>query len=125
PRVAARGEQIAKRYGDGAASVYFELRNEPHDKLTPEKWNAAIPKLLAAVRKTNPTRPVIVGPANWNAIRSLDTLRLPDDRNLIVTVHFYDPFQFTHQGASFVKDAAKWKGRQWTGSKAEQEQDPK
>ena len=121
PRLAALWEQIAKRYADRPASVYFELLNEPHDKLTPERWNASIPKLLAAVRKTNPTRPVIVGPANWNGIRALDTLQLPDDRNLILTVHFYDPFQFTHQGASFVKDAAKWKGRQWTGTDAEQD----
>lgn len=121
PRLIALWEQIAKRCADRPASVYFELLNEPHDKLTPEKWNAAIPKLLAAVRKTNLTRPVIVGPANWNGIRSLDALQLPDDRNLVVTVHFYDPFQFTHQGASFVKDAAKWKGRQWAGSDAERD----
>jgi endoglucanase len=121
PRLIALWEQIATRYADRPASVHFELLNEPHDKLTVEKWNAAIPKVLAAVRKTNPTRPVIVGPANWNAIRALDALQLPDDRNLIVTVHFYDPFQFTHQGASFVKDAAKWKGRQWTGTDGEQD----
>jgi len=121
PRLVALWEQIAKRYADRPTSVYFELLNEPHDKLTAEKWNAAIPRVLAAVRKTNPTRPVIVGPANWNAIRALDAFQLPDDGNLIVTVHFYDPFQFTHQGASFVKDAAKWKGRKWTGTDAEQE----
>src|SRR5262249_19814310 len=98
----------------------FELLNEPHNKFTAEKWNAAIPKLLAAVRKPNLTRPVIVGPAQWNAIRALDGLQLPDDGHLILTIHFYDPFQFTHQGASFVKDADRWKGRKWTGSEAEQ-----
>jgi endoglucanase len=119
PRLVGLWEQIAERYKDRPACVYFELLNEPHDKFTAEKWNAAIPKILAAVRKTNPTRPVIVGPARWNSIRGLDALQLPDDRNLILTIHFYDPFQFTHQGATFVKDAAKWKGRQWTGSDAE------
>ena len=120
PRLVAIWDQIAARYKDRPAAVYFELLNEPHTKLVEAKWNAAIPQLLMAVRESNPTRPVIVGPANWNAIWALDKLELPkDDRHLILTVHFYDPFEFTHQGASFVKGADKWKGRKWTGSDAE------
>jgi endoglucanase len=122
PRLAALWEQLATRHRDRPASVVFELLNEPHDKLTSEKWNAAVPQLLGVVRKTNPKRTVIVGPAQWNSIGMLDKLQLPaDDRNLIVTVHFYDPFQFTHQGASWVKGADKWKGRTWTGSDTEKE----
>src|SRR5262249_305422 len=66
-------------------------------------------------------RPVIVGPVAWNSIAALEQLRLSDDRNLIVTVHYYDPFEFTHQGAPWVKGAAKWKGRKWSGSKPERE----
>jgi endoglucanase len=120
PRLIALWDQISSRYKDRPAGVVFELLNEPNTKCTPEKWNAAIPKLLAVVRKSNPTRPVIVGSAPWNGIRGLEKLELPDDKNLIVTVHFYDPFEFTHQGASWVKNAAKWKGRKWTGSDAEQ-----
>src|SRR5262249_12475238 len=61
------------------------------------------------------------GPAPWNGIWALDKLQLPrDDRNLIVTVHFYDPFEFTHQGAPWAKGADKWKGRQWLGTESEQ-----
>src|SRR5947208_9709567 len=90
--------------------------------MTEAKWNTFIAKVLAAVRKANPTRAVIVGPGQWNAIRALDKLELPaDDRNLILTVHSYDPFEFTHQGASWVKGSDKWKGRQWTGTEAEQD----
>src|SRR5579871_1458530 len=55
-RLVGLWEQIAARYKDRPAAVYFELLNEPHDKLDAAKWNAAIPKLLAAVRQTNPTR---------------------------------------------------------------------
>jgi endoglucanase len=64
---------------------------------------------------------VIIGSGQWNAIRALDELKLPEkDRNIILTVHYYDPFQFTHQGASWVKGSDKWKGKKWQGSEAEQ-----
>jgi endoglucanase len=120
PRFVSLWEQIADHYKDSPDAVYFELDNEPHDKLNEAKWNETIPKLLAAVRKTNPTRPVIVGPAQWNGTRALGKLELPrDDRHLIVTVHCYDPFEFTHQGASWAKGSDKWRGRKWTGSEAE------
>ncbi len=120
PRLLGFWRQIALRYKNQPSSVYFELLNEPHDKLTEATWNAAVPKLLALVRQTNPTRPVIVGPGQWNSIRALDKLDLPaSDRNLIVTVHFYDPFEFTHQGAPWVKGAEKWKKRTWSGTDAE------
>ncbi|OWK36038.1 glycoside hydrolase family 5 protein [Fimbriiglobus ruber] len=118
-RAVALWEQIAARYKDRPANVYFELDNEPHEKLTEAKWNAILPKLLAAVRATNPTRPVIVGPGQWNGIWALEKLTLPKDDHLIVTVHFYDPFEFTHQGAPWAAGADKWKGRKWTGSAAE------
>jgi endoglucanase len=120
-RLVALWEQIAARYKNRPATVYFELFNEPHDKLTEAKWNSVFPQILAVVRKTNPTRPVLIGPGQWNAVRALDKLELPkEDRNLILTVHCYDPFDFTHQGTPWVKGADKWKGRKWTGTDAEQ-----
>jgi endoglucanase len=121
PRLAALWEQIAARYKDRPPEVYFELLNEPRGNLTELRWNTITPRLLAAVRKTNPSRPVIIGPGRWNAIQALDKLDLPtEDRNLIVTIHFYDPFQFTHQGAPWVKQSNKWKGQTWLGTEAEQ-----
>ena len=120
PRLVAIWEQIAARYKNKPANVYFELLNEPHTKLIEVKWNAAIPALLATVRNTNPTRPVIVGPAFWNAIWALDKLELPPDKNLILTVHFYDPHKFTHQGAPWEAGADKWKGMKWSGAEQEQ-----
>jgi endoglucanase len=120
-RLVALWAQIAARYKDRPAEVYFELLNEPHGNLNESSWNAIIPQLLAAVRNTNPSRPIIVGPGRWNATEALDKLELPaDDRNLIVTVHFYEPFQFTHQGAPWVKESNKWKDQTWSGTEAEQ-----
>lgn len=120
PRLIALWRQIAARYQKRPASVYFELYNEPHDKLSEAKWNAALAKLLPAVRETNPTRAVLVGPGQWNSIRALDQLKLPaEDRNLIATVHFYEPFEFTHQDAPWMPGAKQWKGKTWTATPAE------
>ena len=69
---------------------------------------------LAIIRATNPTRTVIVGPPFWNSIDHLDDLVLPEeDRNLIVTVHYYKPMEFTHQGASWSKETAHLAGVTW------------
>ncbi|MBX9628508.1 MAG: glycoside hydrolase family 5 protein [Gemmataceae bacterium] len=118
PRLVGIWEQVARRYKDRPPSVVFELLNEPHGKLTEEKWNAVLPAALKAVRATNPTRPVVVGPGQWNGIWALPKLKLPDDPNLIVTVHYYDPFPFTHQGAPWVTDekVKATTGVRWTGS---------
>jgi len=65
----------------------------------------------------------VVGPVGWNGINDLASLELPkDDKHLIVTVHYYSPFQFTHQGAEWAgAEARKWLGTKWTGSKVEQQ----
>ncbi len=100
-RFVALWKQIAERYQSRGEWLYFELDNEPHDKLS-ERWNEVFPKALEAVRQSNPARAVIVGPPHWNGIWALPQLKLPDDQNLIVTVHMYNPFEFTHQGASWA-----------------------
>lgn len=95
--------QIAPRYRNAPASVLFEILNEPNRAMTPDLWNGLLSETLALIRQTNPTRGVVIGPANSNNFHSLDALVLPTtDRNIIVTVHYYDPFPFTHQGATWT-----------------------
>ena len=44
-----------------------------------------------------------MSPGRWGSVNELDQLRLPDtDERIIVTIHCYEPFQFTHQGAGWV-----------------------
>lgn len=94
--------QIAARYRDRPPRLLFELLNEPQggtgQGLGGERWNRLAARALAAVRESNPRRVVLVGPDDWNHPRGLERLRLPLDKNLIVSVHTYDPFDFTHQG---------------------------
>jgi len=121
-RLSAFWNQVAPRYKDAPPTVMFELLNEPHAKLDADIWNALFPEILAIVRQTNPTRQVIIGPTQWNSREKLDTLKLPaNDPNIIATFHYYDPFPFTHQGASWVEEMKSVKGISW-GSEADRTQ---
>lgn len=102
-KLGAFWRQVAPRYRRAPKSVAFEILNEPHAKLDAQAWNALLAEMLGIVRQSNPTRTVVVGPTSWNALRELPNLRLPEkDRHLLVTFHYYEPFRFTHQGASWT-----------------------
>lgn len=111
--------QVASRYRGAPESLVFELMNEPNGALTAALWNEMVADAVHAIRATNPTRTLIVGPTGWNGVWALPTLQLPDDPHLIVTVHLYDPFSFTHQGAEWVDGSEAWLGTTWTGTEAE------
>jgi endoglucanase len=106
-RLSAFWRQVAPRYANSPRTVAFELLNVPHDKLNGDAWNRLLAELLPIVRQTNPTRIVVVGPTHWNSLADLPLLKLPDDRNLLVTFHFYEPFHFTHQGATWAGEEVK------------------
>jgi endoglucanase len=95
-------EQIAAHFASRNSRLVFELYNEPHGRLNGEPWNVLAARALGVVRKTNPGRIVIIGPTRWNNASDLQLLKMPNDANLIATVHNYSPFQFTHQGAEWV-----------------------
>lgn len=113
--------QIATHYKDYPAALSFELLNEPTGNFSADQWNRMLAEAIAVVRETNPTRKIVVGPADWNSLRKIDQLELPeDDRNLVVTFHYYEPFHFTHQGAGWTGgNANAWLGTRWTGTEAE------
>jgi endoglucanase len=115
--------QIAARYRKAPNALMFEVLNEPNKNFTAALWNEYLVDALAIIRKTNPKRPVLIGSANWNSVEALQVLELPKlDKNLIATFHYYSPFEFTHQGASWAGEKSKtWLGREWTGTPEEQQ----
>jgi endoglucanase len=114
PKLMSFWEQVAEHYRDAPNSVAFEILNEPNGQVTAEMWNAWLKEALAIIRKTNPTRNVIIGPAFWNNIHYLDKMELPaGDRHIIATVHYYLPMEFTHQGAPWNKKTAGLSGIPW------------
>ncbi|MBC8181381.1 glycoside hydrolase family 5 protein [candidate division KSB1 bacterium] len=118
-RFLAIWEQLSDHYQRYPKELFFEILNEPHNKLTPELWNEYLVQAINGVRELNPFRTLIIGTAEWGGIGALDKLKFPDDDNLIVTVHYYEPFHFTHQGASWVDGSNAWLGTQWQSTSNE------
>ncbi len=119
PRALAMWDQIARHYADAPADVIFELLNEPRENLQATQWQALADQLLAQVRLSNPYRWVIIGGDNWNSIDGLARYQAPDDPRLALTFHYYSPYKFTHQGATWFEGAPP-AGRPW-GSKKEKQ----
>ncbi len=121
-RFLAIWQQLAAHYQNYSGDLFFELLNEPNGLLTSDLWNQYLQEAIATIRQTNSGRILIVGPAFWYNLSALNSLNLPaNDKNLIVAFHYYNPFQFTHQGAEWVNGSNAWLGTRWTGTAAERQ----
>jgi len=81
--------------------VAYELMNEPVAD-DPEDWNRLIARSFAAIRKNEPERMIVIGSNRWQSVDTFDELKVPDDPNIILSFHFYEPFLLTHYRASWT-----------------------
>ena len=114
--------QIATFFKDYDSNLLFEVMNEPNTNLTPDKWNTFFAEALSAIRKTNKTRAVLMGTSNWGGLGGVSSLKIPADDNIILTIHYYDPFNFTHQGADWVAGSTPWLGTKWENTNLERDE---
>ena len=102
-RFVASWETLTRHFKSWPPGLFLELLNEPRDALTTEVANPIYAETIAAIHKIDPTRIIFVSPGRWGDSRELDKLQLPDgDDRIVVTIHCYEPFHFTHQGAEWV-----------------------
>ena len=120
-RFLSQWEQIAGHFRNYPDSLLLEILNEPHDQLTAALWNDYLDDALQAIRKTNPKRCVLIGTAEWGGVGGLSSLVLPDDPQLILTIHYYNPYHFTHQGTSWSEGSDAWLGTQWRDTEFERQ----
>ena len=80
--------------------VFFEILNEP-EVSDPYRWAGIQARLAAAIRQAAPRNTIIATGPNYSDIQDLLTLHPLADGNVIYNFHFYDPHEFTHQGASW------------------------
>lgn len=109
--------RIAARLKDLPADrTALELLNEPSFDCegvyagAPPKWPDMQAQLHAAARAAAPELTIVLTGACWsqaNALASLDPALIPDD-NVLWTFHSYEPYSYTHQGASWTDAPVKY-----------------
>ncbi|MCE5330816.1 MAG: cellulase family glycosylhydrolase [Bacteroidales bacterium] len=92
--------QMATRYQDRSDHLIFEILNEPNG-ITTQNWSLIQQKAIDAIREVDTKHFIIVGASGYNTYSEMSSLPVYADSKLIYTFHFYDPFVFTHQGATW------------------------
>jgi len=93
--------QMAAHYKNRSNYIYYEILNEPHG-ITTSLWCQIQQKVINAIRAVDAKHTIVVGPSGYNSYNELKNMPVYTDQNLIYTFHFYDPFMFTHQGATWT-----------------------
>jgi endoglucanase len=93
--------QMAQHYANRSSYLYYEVLNEPHGIDAPT-WGTIQQSVIDAIRAHDTQHYIVVGGVNWNSYATLENIPVYTDTKLIYTFHFYDPFIFTHQGASWT-----------------------
>ena len=119
PRFISQWVQISEYFKSYDQKLLFEVLNEPNTNLVGAKWNLFFKDALTEIRKTNPTRGVLMGIAPWGGLSGVPNIEFPDDNYTILTIHYYDPFNFTHQGAEWVANSNPWLGTKWENTQLE------
>jgi aryl-phospho-beta-D-glucosidase BglC (GH1 family) len=85
------------------ARVFFELMNEPEVQ-DPYRWMGIQARVVEAIRQIDPDHTIVATAANYSSLPDLLQLEPVRDPNVIYNFHFYEPYEFTHQGASWGTD---------------------
>ncbi len=93
--------QMAGHYKDRSNYIYYEVLNEPHG-ISTQAWGGIQQRVIDAIRIFDTKHTIIIGASGYNSYNELKNLPIYTDNKLIYTFHFYDPFIFTHQGATWV-----------------------
>jgi hypothetical protein len=81
--------------------VFLEVINEPMVE-DGYRWYGIQGKLIAAIRAAAPNHTIIASGHRWSGLAEMLFLEPYSDQNIIYNFHFYEPFAFTHQGATWA-----------------------
>lgn len=113
-------EQIGEYFKNYSEKLIFEVLNEPRWNVESSIWNNVQNHLIKVIRKTNPTRKIMVGGVYFNDVYHMNEMIIPEnDKNLIGTFHYYYPMEFTHQGAIWTPKYVDLHDVTWVGNEHE------
>jgi licheninase len=104
--------KVAARYASNPREdLFYELLNEPELSFggtdpTADQWTALATRMIAAIRQSDSFHSVLFGDINYYGIGPLSNRQPLADNNVIYVFHDYEPFIFTHQGASWASMAS-------------------
>ena len=95
--------QVAERYKDRSEYIIYEIANEPMgNQEFNSKWVKVQQEIIDVIRTYDTKHTIVVSGADFSSIDALVKMKPYKDPNLIYTFHFYEPFVFTHQSATWV-----------------------
>jgi endoglucanase len=81
----------------------YEFMNEPVAD-DAEQWNVLLARVADSIRSWEPERTLVIGSNRWQSASTFDQLKIPaNDKNILLSFHFYEPFYLTHYKASWTK----------------------
>jgi endoglucanase len=93
--------QIAEHFKNRSDYVLYEIYNEPGISIDYIALGSLQGEIIDAIRSIDKKHTIVVVGGRWASIDGMLALPVYSDDNLIYTFHFYDPFVFTHQGATW------------------------
>jgi endoglucanase len=86
--------------------VFFEIMNEPEQPDT-YRWQGIQSFVAQQIRTVAPNNTIIASGGRWSGLEDLLRLQPLALANIIYTFHDYEPFAFTHQGATWTDPAVQ------------------
>lgn len=81
----------------------YEFMNEPVAD-DPEQWNRLLARVADSIRSWEAERTLVIGSNRWQSVNTFDQLKVPpNDKNILLSFHFYEPFHLTHVKASWTR----------------------
>lgn len=88
----------ASKYRASPVVAAYDLINEPIAPAGEGQWESIALALINAIRAADTVHPIIFEPSPGGVPEAFEELKPLKADNVVYSVHFYEPYGFTHQG---------------------------